>query len=213
MVKPARTHHCRTCDECVFALDHHCPWINNCVGADNYRFFLLFLFYLAVGLAFNFISISSMWHHKSYQDHLKMFSFLSVLDCAAMITVTFFSFWSWCLSLKGHTTLEFWEGDDPMFFRFGFKKAKDNLYMIFGTYHIMRVFSPSLRTLPLSGIEWSFAMVEQGFDLNGIKVLDDIESRPKRKKKNKQQETEMTTLTSNQTQSELLTEEFDNIDN
>ena len=52
IIKPARTHHCSVCDSCVFCMDHHCPWVNNCVGLHNQRYFLLFIFYLWVGVSY-----------------------------------------------------------------------------------------------------------------------------------------------------------------
>eukprot|EP00931_Biecheleriopsis_adriatica_P094215 TRINITY_DN6789_c0_g2_i1.p1 TRINITY_DN6789_c0_g2~~TRINITY_DN6789_c0_g2_i1.p1 ORF type:complete len:323 (+),score=18.65 TRINITY_DN6789_c0_g2_i1:89-1057(+) len=46
--KPPRAHHCKTCRRCIFRMDHHCPWINNCVGFGNQKLFILFLGYTAV---------------------------------------------------------------------------------------------------------------------------------------------------------------------
>ncbi|KAM6970874.1 palmitoyltransferase ZDHHC23-B [Tautogolabrus adspersus] len=43
VVRPPRAGHCRICGVCVLRLDHHCVWINSCVGQANHRGFLLTL--------------------------------------------------------------------------------------------------------------------------------------------------------------------------
>ncbi|KAG9469892.1 hypothetical protein GDO78_019427 [Eleutherodactylus coqui] len=43
VLRPPRSGHCRICGSCVQRLDHHCVWINNCIGAHNHKFFILLL--------------------------------------------------------------------------------------------------------------------------------------------------------------------------
>ncbi|KAJ5605922.1 hypothetical protein N7510_008703 [Penicillium lagena] len=48
--KPLRSKHCRRCARCVAKHDHHCPWIDNCVGANNIRHFVLYIVCLEIGI-------------------------------------------------------------------------------------------------------------------------------------------------------------------
>lgn len=59
--RPPRAHHCRICQRCIRRMDHHCPWINNCVGERNQKYFIQFLVYVGVLSAYAIILIVISW--------------------------------------------------------------------------------------------------------------------------------------------------------
>jgi len=110
--KPDRAHHCSTCGTCILKMDHHCPWVNNCVGFRNYKFFVLFLIYV-VGTCFIFLAFS-IPYLLNQPDFGKIMSSADTFQgLVASIVCTVFGLGLICfagihidLALKNQSTLE-----------------------------------------------------------------------------------------------------------
>ncbi|KAG0498829.1 hypothetical protein HPP92_003123 [Vanilla planifolia] len=163
--KPPRCHHCSVCGRCVLKMDHHCVWVVNCVGALNYKFFLLFLFYTF--LETTLVTISLLPHFIAFFNDgeipgtpgMLATTFLTfVLNLAFMLSVLGFLIMHISLVMSNTTTIEAYEKKTTPKWRYDLGRRR-NFEQVFGfdkKYWLVPTYSEEdFRKIPaLQGLEY-----------------------------------------------------------
>ena len=79
--KTKATMHCSRCNICVVSLDHHCPFVDNCVGRGNRRVFVFFTFFASFGCMLNAILtwiVQFTYTCEEYGKHVAAFPLVEV---------------------------------------------------------------------------------------------------------------------------------------
>jgi hypothetical protein len=110
--KPDRTHHSSNVGQCVLEMDHYCPWIRNCVGYRNKKFFFLLISYGAASLIAYVVALAPRFlfaceRVRSALDFFIVFSWILALLLGAALTI--FSAFHAYLIATAYTTIEFCE--------------------------------------------------------------------------------------------------------
>lgn len=100
---PPRVRHCYDCNRCISRYDHHCPWLSNCIGLNNYKLFVLSCFHyfltMCTSVYFNITLIKDLGFFKgqyfnfdfwvAFAQHEPAITLITIMFCITTFMATY----------------------------------------------------------------------------------------------------------------------------
>jgi len=144
--RPERAHHCKSCRRCVIRMDHHCPWVSNCIGWRNTRYFAQWNWWSCCASALWLLTLSKPNVVEAVELFVTESTALAALpasaasSCVVIMIITGFIFGnSVAMAFQNVTTVEMvFAGRNP----YTMPSLLDNLRQMYGPLCSLRLLLP-----------------------------------------------------------------------
>ncbi|CAF2037640.1 unnamed protein product [Rotaria magnacalcarata] len=130
--RPLRSKHCRACQRCVAKFDHHCPWVDNCVGDKTLPYFTGFIFFTPICLLF--FLYGAFVYYRNHCNITSIGLLSAIINCKASVLwftgiAMLHTFWisALCITLVTQILAGFTTNERFNFWRYGYMRVDDGL--------------------------------------------------------------------------------------